>query len=358
MPNLTVATLLPVEVNAALPGGLPAGGAGTSISTSDGTPSGVVTANPGSIDLDTTTPALYVKQTGVGNTGWVEKTGPAGAAGATGTAGPALPSFTSGSGSPEGVVTAAVNSWYENTAAPAIYIKQTGSGNTGWAIWPAATGDPFFANVSLLLSMDDAAFLDTSSHAFTDGVTGVTQDMVIKKFGVSSANPGAFGNTRLAFADNAAFDLTTGDWTIEGWVYSSPVGNVSSLINKISASNSAWPYHIAVDGVGVITAVGFDGGNNQIFNLSGGALTDNTWYHFALVRHNDDFTLYIGGTSTATVNSPAATLKTTTDDLEICGDSVHSKPFWGRVDEVRITKGVARYTTNFTPPTSAFPTHA
>lgn len=42
-----------------------------------------------------------------------------------------LPTFTSGTGSPEGVVTANENSFYIDTAGPTAYQK-VGSGNTGW----------------------------------------------------------------------------------------------------------------------------------------------------------------------------------------------------------------------------------
>lgn len=42
----------------------------------------------------------------------------------------------SGSGSPEGVVTADPDTWYRDTDAPgALWIKETGTGNTGWVEW-------------------------------------------------------------------------------------------------------------------------------------------------------------------------------------------------------------------------------
>lgn len=94
----------------------------------DGSPEGVVTASPGSLYVQTDAGgALWAKITGAGDTGWI-LIGPASASGG--------PQLYTGSGSPEGIVTAAVGSQYTDITAGvyvATYYKQTGVGNTGWA---------------------------------------------------------------------------------------------------------------------------------------------------------------------------------------------------------------------------------
>lgn len=82
--------------------------------------------------------------------------------------------------------------------------------------------------------------------------------------------------------------------------------------------------------------------------------TANTWHHVAVTRDaNDLFTLWIDGISNGTTTNSVVIDNVST----IIGDrTVTSNPFNGYMDDVRITAGVARYTTTFTPPTSSLPT--
>ena len=81
----------------------------------------------------------------------------------------------------------------------------------------------------------------------------------------------------------------------------------------------------------------------------------NNWYHLALVRSSGTTTIYVNGTSivsTATV----VNLFNATCSLIIGYNPIGGTPdyVYGYIDELRITKGYARYTANFTPPTAAF----
>jgi hypothetical protein len=81
----------------------------------------------------------------------------------------------------------------------------------------------------------------------------------------------------------------------------------------------------------------------------------STWTHVAVVRYNGTTTLYVNGVSGGTTTS----LGNMTDPDWIIGGGRYggSSPvsFNGYIDDLRITKGVARYTTSFTAPTAAFP---
>jgi hypothetical protein len=85
-----------------------------------------------------TTGELYAQLTALdsADTGATGATGPAGATGPTGPAtAPGTLTWTTGAGSPEGVVTAPVGSLYSNSSGGAnttLYVKTTGAGNTGW----------------------------------------------------------------------------------------------------------------------------------------------------------------------------------------------------------------------------------
>jgi hypothetical protein len=95
-------------------------------------------------------------------------------------------------------------------------------------------------------------------------------------------------------------------------------------------------------------------GNNTVGTT---AIQFDTWYHVALVRSGsgtNNMKLYLDGvlesqnTNTYTVPVNDIVLGRTYTNL-------NSEYFNGYIDDLRITKGVARYTANFTPPTAAFP---
>ena len=88
-------------------------------------------------------------------------------------------------------------------------------------------------------------------------------------------------------------------------------------------------------------------------------VTTGAWYHLAAVRNGSAFNLYINGTSQQNYSS-AVTLQdsggaTWIGALQYPSTGAIYNPFNGYLDDFRVTKGVARYTANFTPPTAAFP---
>jgi hypothetical protein len=95
-------------------------------------------------------------------------------------------------------------------------------------------------------------------------------------------------------------------------------------------------------------------GFSLVVNSSGSAYTVGSWVHVAVVRNGNTVTIYSNGTNVGSgsyTGSPAVT----TDPLSIGGASNAAFSLNGYIDDLRITKGYARYTANFTPPTTAFP---
>ena len=76
------------------------------------------------------------------------------------------------------------------------------------------------------------------------------------------------------------------------------------------------------------------------------------WAHVAAVRYSGTTTLYVNGISKGTTASNPWTSSSTS--LWIGGWSQNNNQMNGYIDDFRITKGYARYTSNFTAPTSAF----
>jgi hypothetical protein len=78
----------------------------------------------------------------------------------------------------------------------------------------------------------------------------------------------------------------------------------------------------------------------------------NTWTHAAIVRHNGTVTVYVNGVSVATASD--STIYNTVNGFVFGAQGGSDNlPFTGNVVGARVST-VARYTANFTPPTSQF----
>jgi hypothetical protein len=228
--------------------------------------------------------------------------------------------------------------------------------NPFWYTAAAAT-DPNFASVVLLLHFDGAngatSFIDSSLAAHT--VTGSASDALTtaqQKFGTASLNPTSLG---ASSADSADWAFGAGRFTIEAWV-------------RATTAPSGFAGIVAQYGSSIGWYLGFNGGSAVFYYSANGAtpllgvsalytFTLNTWVHIAVDRDASNVVrVYADG---AVIGS--ATIATTffdaTNALVIGNDGLASagRRWLGQIDEVRITKGVARYAGAFTPPTAPFP---
>lgn len=214
------------------------------------------------------------------------------------------------------------------------------------SIWPET--DPYWSDVSLLLKMEDAdggtAFTDSSSNALTMTATAVVTSSEYK-FGTRSANFQS-GSKVIETPASSLFNFP-GDFTIEMWARWSAVVNAigfRTLFTLGSYTNGILfrDDNLYVDGTSISTDIGLD--------------NDTAWHHYAVSRSGSALKAFKDGTSFATTTT-SSQLNSTSASLQL-GRSQHAtgSEYWiGQIDEVRITKGVARYTANFTPPTAPFP---
>jgi hypothetical protein len=217
--------------------------------------------------------------------------------------------------------------------------------------------DPNFANVSLLMHMDGTnggtTFTDVKGNAV--GSNQVSTDTSVKKFGTASAAFQATHNSNLQITNTTAFDFGSGDFTIEAWINCTSTGSAGGAIlarwGSGPSTNADWI--LLVDGTGKPSFVGTNGAPS----LTGPAsVKDSTWHHIAIVRNGNNFTLYVDGTSAATTTSAAAIQYTAAQPLKFgIWNDITGSFYAGHMDEVRVTKGVARYTANFTPSDAPFP---
>lgn len=239
--------------------------------------------------------------------------------------------------------------------------KQGGFIMNPFAHGSAPASDPYWANVVSLLHFDGA----DASTTFTDhagrswGVGGQAQmDTAQSKFGGAS---GLFDGTTdyLNNTEFSAFELGSGNFTIEFWIRTTQTTSYAALVGKSWVSApwaGGWSIFLngASSGPMQIWCADFSTGS-PFMTASGTGYRDGNWHHVAWVRNGTSFVLYIDGVSVATATSSfafAAANKAMVigDDLTFSG-----RGYNGHIDDFRFTKGVARYTAAFTPPTAPFP---
>ena len=224
--------------------------------------------------------------------------------------------------------------------------------------WDAKSipGDQYYNSCSLLLHFDgtngSTTFTDNSPSPKTvTANNGATISTAQSKFGGAS---GLFDGTDdyLSTPTNTAFYLSTGNWTIETWVYKRTTGK-QIIVGQ--TQNNGSPYAGWLIYVNPSELFTFEGSGGSNITSTTVTVPLNTWTHLAAVKLGSNITLYQNGVSV--VSGTAPSVSDYSVQLVIGQYSNYSAgPAWnGYLDELRITKGVARYTGNFTPQTSAFP---
>lgn len=223
-------------------------------------------------------------------------------------------------------------------------------------------GDPYWSNVASLLNFDGA----DGSTTFTDQ-TGKTW----------TANGNAQIDTSLGFNAglfdgngdylitpySADHNLTSGDWTIEGYGrFTGLSGSDMHLICKDGVSGSSFPqYSVTVNSGGKLSAaVGSGGGVSYSQSVTGtSTISSATNFHWAFCKQSSTLRLYLGGAQEASATQTGTMTNNVSKGVLIgYQEGQPTSRFWpGWIWPVRITKGVCRYPngTTFTPPSAPFP---
>jgi hypothetical protein len=227
------------------------------------------------------------------------------------------------------------------------------------AVVPPASGDPYWVNYSSLLHFDGAngstTFTDQSGKVWTRGGNTVIST-AISKFGGASAFFDGSGDY-IDTPDNDDFEFGNGDFTIEAWVYMTIIaGDYRMIVTKDSTvSTRGFLFLCNPVTQGGAFQLYFQDGVTQYLILSTTIPVVNTWYHVAVARQSSSVRMFVNGVLEATIACGTATLNPTTHVVRIGKTANNTGNFAGYIDEVRITKGQAIYTANFTPQTSAHP---
>ena len=217
--------------------------------------------------------------------------------------------------------------------------------------WTAT--DPQFASVSLLLHLDgtdnSTTFTDSSGTPKTFTASGNARIRTVQsRFGGASLY--LDGGGYISTPSHSGFAFGTGDFTVEMWVYRLSGNTWHGLF--VSGNNETSQLSLRISN-----------SNKLEFFFNNNAATSTTsnvpsgeWAHVAVSRSSGTTRLFVNGVQGASVadSSNYSGSGNACIGARLVDGSADLFMF-GYIDEFRVTKGVARYTANFTPPTAPFP---
>ncbi len=214
------------------------------------------------------------------------------------------------------------------------------SDTTGKTI--TAYGDAAVSNAGKTVTANGNAQIDTAQG----------------KFGGTSGLFDGSGDY-LTVPDSDDWNFGSGDFTIDLWVRFNSLPSVDYAAvfysQRTDGHNESW-FGLRNDGNLYFKQI--SGGSNtvEIIRTPSPAITTGQWYHIALIRNGNVFRIYVDGIQAGSDYTSLATLINYSGSLAI-GVAYADLPTHfldGWLDELRISKGIARWTSDFTPPTDAY----
>ena len=233
---------------------------------------------------------------------------------------------------------------------PLDYIKTFGS----------TAGDDKFDKVVALFNFDGSdGDRTTSGLDASNSNLSLTYDSAGDEL---SSTQKKFGSTSLYIADNVrvssteGFNMGTGDFTMEAWFYFTTLSAGFGIFDQWNSGTSlarSQLWHGSSAGGQLKFYHSIAGQSTQTISFANPTISTGSWIHLALVRQGGTVKLYVNGTADSTSGSTSGNVHRTDDmwfgDQQTGGGNAPQY----YMDDLRITKGAARYTSNFTAPTSA-----
>lgn len=206
--------------------------------------------------------------------------------------------------------------------------------------------DPYWANVVSLLHFDGSngstTFADQKGKTWSS-VNGAQLTTSVSKFGTASLTLAAAGSYASTLG-SADFNFGTGDFTVEGWYQFT-----STARQYIYSNNSNSAAILITPSSGLLEVYG---PSSHVINAGSTPLSTGAWYFLSLSRNGNTWRFFVDGVVYQSVTDSRSWGSSSGGvQLAVGGGSRYS----GYIDDFRVTKGVGRYTSNFTPPAAAFP---
>jgi hypothetical protein len=239
----------------------------------------------------------------------------------------------------------------------------------GTAVYTSAFTPPTapvtaITNTQLLLNYTNGAIFDNAMMNDLETVGNAQISTSVVKYGTGSIKCTGDGNTTTTnsgylLPNSSSSNLSafgTGDFTIEFFLYLNSISGLRILLDFRGSTETAFP--VLYIGSGGILSYYVESDR-----INGSSLSTSIWYHIALSRSGTNTKLFVNGTqsgptytdSTNYANASTRTPVIGANSYTGGGNVIGWYALDGYIDDLRITKGYARYTATFTPPTAAFP---
>lgn len=231
------------------------------------------------------------------------------------------------------------------------------------------TGSAVDSNTTLLLrgsgSNGSTSIIDSSPYPAVPARYGNTMISTAQsKYGGSSIYFDGNGDY-LAMPANSSYDFGAGNFTIEMWVNPSATGLANSAQKFLFGKRASASAYASVLSFLTYSTVTSNFGVSFYLTQNGSSwvvqyhspltfVSPNVWTHLAFVRNGNEYALYVNGVKTVINASLSGIVFNNSSAFSVgsCYSSVSpgTSGFAGYIDDFRVSKGIARYTSNFTPP--------
>jgi hypothetical protein len=204
-------------------------------------------------------------------------------------------------------------------------------------------------NTSLLLNFTNAGIIDNAEMNNLETVGNAQISTAQSKFGGASMLFDGSGDY-LTLHNLLTSNLGSGPFTVELWVYFNSASGTQFILSNYQNSSVGWGLGISSGNFAFWAT-----GDTPDISTSIAPAT-GVWYHLAVSGQSGAIRMFLNGTQIGSTFTGTPALDSTAT-LRI-GDgqgAASPQPFNGYIDDLRITKGYARYTSSFTAPTAPFP---
>jgi hypothetical protein len=210
-------------------------------------------------------------------------------------------------------------------------------------------------NTSFLCNYTNGAIFDNAMMNDLETVGTAQISTSVKKYGTGSLAFDGSSSGGISAANNVWANFGNADFTIEAWVNFNNTSSYCVVASRLSGASGdgdwIYVYNYTVQkwrfAGGPAASIVIDMSNTW-------TPTTGTWYHVAVCRSGNNFYFFIDGIQQGTTQTSSATFQYSALNTVIGNTNDYITPTNGYIDDLRITKGYARYTSNFTAPTAVF----
>jgi hypothetical protein len=207
-------------------------------------------------------------------------------------------------------------------------------------------------NTSLLTNYTNGGIIDTSMSNDLETVGNAQISTTQSKFGGASISFDGTGDALVVYDPSYENSPGGGDFTFECWVYFNALPGAFSAIYhlKNDSSTSTTVFIVEISSTGKLS---LSTGIATIIDGTAGLLTTGSWIHIAVTRASGTLRTFINGTQDKSASN-TTTYNGSYDLFGVWRYSGSDNYLNAYIDDLRITKGYARYTSNFTAPVGPF----